>query len=213
MSVLSESYTGVEVLDTDHRFVVNPFTREITSKSPQKDVLIQNDHNSERFTFEIPRYIEGRDVGLCNIIQVCYTNGPTTGVYTVDDLAVYPWVNDLLTCSWLISQNATANVGSLEFMLHFAQINDDASVEYAWNTHSYKDVTIAENMYNAESLANQYVDAVQQMKVAVENDIQEYVNTAIDSSKNSITMVDQATGSNYKLYISNGQIMLEESED
>lgn len=143
---MSDTYTGLEVIDSDHRFVVNAFTREITSKQPQKDILIQNDHNSERFTFEVPRFIEGRDLGLCNLVRVYYRNGRQQGFYTVKDLGVYPFLNDTVICSWLISQQATSDVGTLEFVLRFAHLNEDELIEYAWSTKPYDKVKIIESV-------------------------------------------------------------------
>ena len=143
---MSDTYTGLEVFDCDHRFVVDAFTREITSKKPQKEVLMQNDHNSERFTFEIPRFIEGRDLSKCNLVRVYYRNGNKNSYYTVTDVSVYPFVNDTLICSWLISQNATSNVGPLTFMLKFAQLNDEELIDYAWSTKAYNNVDIISSL-------------------------------------------------------------------
>lgn len=179
---MSETWTGLDVIDTDHHFIINPFTREITSKNPQKDILIKNDHNSERFTFEIPRYIEGRDVGKCNVVQVCYTNGRFSGVYTVDDMAVYPFVNDMLTCSWLISQNATKSTGKLSFMLRFAQVNDNATVEYAWSTKTYDNVRILETIDAVDKFEDEYVDAIQQWKNELEAEMKVYVDKTVDTN-------------------------------
>ena len=191
---MSETWTGVDVIDTDHHFIVNGFTREITSKNPQKDILIKNDHNSERFTFEIPRYIEGRDVGKCNIVQVCYTNGRFSGVYTVDDVKVYPFVNDVITCTWLISQNVTRNSGKLSFMLRFAQVNDDATVEYAWSTKTYDNVRVLEAIDAIERFEDEYVDAIQQWKNELEAEMKVYVdktvNTNVDVAQISTNTVD-----------------------
>lgn len=178
---MSYKYTGLEVIDTDHYFVVDSFTREITSKNPQKDLLIQNDHNSERFTFEIPRFIEGRDVGKCNVVQVCYLNGKTSGVYTVDDLDVYPFVNDTLTCSWLISQNATTTVGPLVFMLRFAQVNDDATIEYAWSTQTYDNVKIVESIDSVGAFPKEYVDVIEQWKKQVTEENQAYIDAMVSA--------------------------------
>lgn len=164
---MSPIYSAVDVIDSDHHFIVNQFTRKITSQNPQKDILMQNDHNSERFTFEVPRFIEGRDLGECNTVQVCYRNGRKTGVYTVDDLAIYPYINDTLTCSWLISQNATSTVGPLSFMLRFAQVNDDATIDYAWSTQIYDDVDIIETIDSVESFPEEYVDAIEQLKIEI----------------------------------------------
>lgn len=42
------------VYDTDTHFSINPVTRMIKNESSKKVTLIQHDHNSERFTFELP---------------------------------------------------------------------------------------------------------------------------------------------------------------
>jgi hypothetical protein len=153
---MSDMYTGIDVIDADHWFVVNASTREITSKQPQKNILMQNDHNSERFTFEVPRFIEGRDLGQCNLVRVYYRNGRDTGFYTVTDLGVYPFLNDTLICSWLISRSATANVGALSFMLKFAQLNDDQFIEYAWSTKTYDQVEIIGGIEGSGTMDYEY---------------------------------------------------------
>lgn len=153
---MTENYTGLDVIDFDHRFVVNARTREITSKVPQKDILIQNDHNSERFTFEVPRFIEGRDLGQCNLVRVYYRNGNKTGVYRIADLKTYEFLNDTLVCSWLISQNATSIIGPLSFMLKFAQLNADNKIEYAWSTKTYDKVDIVGSIGNLDTPDYEY---------------------------------------------------------
>lgn len=67
------------VYDTDNHFKVDGITRAITDISETKTSLVQHDHNSERFTFEIPRYIEGHDMLACNDVSVRYRNGATGG--------------------------------------------------------------------------------------------------------------------------------------
>lgn len=54
------------VPDSDTYFMINPYTREIENTNYNKTVLMRGDHNSERFTFEIPRYVDGHDMSLCN---------------------------------------------------------------------------------------------------------------------------------------------------
>ena len=50
-----------EVRDTDKHFVIDPTTRAITNNSG-KNVLMQGDHNSEIYTFEIPKMVEGHEL-------------------------------------------------------------------------------------------------------------------------------------------------------
>jgi hypothetical protein len=61
------------VNDGDKHFSIDPVTRKITNESG-KFVLIQRDHNSERFTFSIPKTVDGHDMSLCNSVKVHYLN-------------------------------------------------------------------------------------------------------------------------------------------
>ena len=61
------------VLDDDPHFIISDDTRVITSTSTNLK-LIQYDHNSERFTFECPKIIEGHDMSSSNYIRIQYIN-------------------------------------------------------------------------------------------------------------------------------------------
>lgn len=186
---MMEFYDPSRVTDLDTPFYVDPITREIKSKKLEKKILMKNDHNSERFRFEIPRYMEGRDVGLCNVVQVCYLNideatrEQVTGVYTVDDLNIYPFYNDILTCSWLISQNVTSHAGSLSFMLRFAQV-EGTTVKYAWHTKPFEDVSVAETLDSASVFEHEYVDIIQQWKDRVMSEMYNYVDIVVKNNVN-----------------------------
>lgn len=90
------------VYDTDARFSITPATRAIRNVSAQKTTVIQNDHNSERFTFEIPRFIDGHDMAACDKAEVHYINidsaakKQSTGIYVMDDLQTSPDNEDYL---------------------------------------------------------------------------------------------------------------------
>ena len=62
------------VYDSDTHFSINPMTRVLKNESSSKKSVVQYDHNSERFTFEIPRYIEEHDMLLCNVVHIHYIN-------------------------------------------------------------------------------------------------------------------------------------------
>ena len=119
-----------EVNDSDNKFIVDGISRAIKNTSASKTTVMQFDHNSEVFTFEIPRYIEGHDMMECNRVEVHYLNIDTStkeeneGIYLVDDLKVNPDDETKLNCSWVISQNATMLVGSLNFLLRFICLTD-----------------------------------------------------------------------------------------
>ena len=62
------------VIDADKHYIIDPITRAVTNATSKKNTLIQNDHNSERFTFEIPKLVDGHDMTLCNSVQIHYIN-------------------------------------------------------------------------------------------------------------------------------------------
>ena len=194
---MSATLTGIEIKDTDHHFVIDALTREISSKSPQKDILIKDDHNSERFTFDIPRFIEGKDVAKCNLVQVCYLNGRSSGVYTVDDMAIDPSTTDIFTCSWLISRNATKHVGKLTFMLRFVQMDDAGVISYAWSTKTYEKVRVLENIDAVDSFEDEYVDVIEQWKNDLEAEMRVWVDhtvrTQIDVAQISLNKENIST--------------------
>ena len=160
------------IYDTDKHFVINPITREIVSES-NKILLIQHDHNSERITFELPRLIDGHDMSLCNLVQVHYLNYDSRtgnsfgGLYKVDDLQLDPENSDIVTCSWLISDNATKNVGALNFMLRFACVDNNHMVEYDWHTSIYKNLSIGQGIDNAEEIINRNADILSQWEASL----------------------------------------------
>lgn len=170
------------VSDSDKFFEIDPITRSIKPLH-QKTTIIQFDHNSERFIFSIPRIIEGHDMSTCTKVEVHYVNvdadtkEEVPGLYTVDDLGINPKNDTNVTCTWLISQNATQKAGLLKFLVRFVCVNSDNVIEYAWNTGIYQSISIAPGIYNSETIIKQYADVIEQWKASIAKDFQlkEYV--------------------------------------
>lgn len=157
------------VYDTDTHFIIDPVKRVIKSDNARKATLIQFDHNSERITFECPRYIEEHDMSLCNKVEIHFINIDVTkknelsGIYTVDDLAIS---GDNVVCSWLVSRAATQYAGTLNFIVRFACVEDDI-ITYAWNTGICSSISITRGIDAAGSFRNDYSDIIEQWKASV----------------------------------------------
>ena len=128
-----------DIIDSDKHFVIDPVTKQITTAS-EKLTLITGDHDSERYTFEIPRIVEGHDMSTCGRVEIHFNNISSSssvnkGVYLCEDVQV---VGDNLTFSWLISREATKYSGSLVFSIRFICIDEEKSVVYDWRTGIYK---------------------------------------------------------------------------
>ena len=158
-----------DVYDQDNHFIIDPITRDIASQS-EKISITQYDHNSERFTFEIPKIIEGHDMSLCDKVRVHFINigsnrsNVSEGVYEVDDIRVPSDDSDMLLFSWLISRAATEYSGKLFFSIRFYCISDDNIVDYSWATSIFTGVKIHNGIDNSEAITEDYVDILEQWK-------------------------------------------------
>lgn len=173
------------IYDSDLHFQINAITRAITNTASRKTTLIQYDHNSERFTFEIPRYVEGHDMSTCNVVEVHYLNIDATtkekkqGIYDVTDLQISPDDENVVICSWLISQNATRYVGSLNFLLRFV-CTTNGTVDYVWNTAIFTGISISSGIYNGDVIVEEYADILEQWRNELVNSTVPTVTTADD---------------------------------
>lgn len=169
------------IVDHDTHFKIDPISRKIEPEVPDKVELIQRDHNSERFTFELPRYIEGHDMSLCTVTQVHYNNirkdrkAESRDVYEATDLAVIPANDDeeeKVQFSWLISKNATQYIGKLSFIIRMACIDDDNEIVYDWHSAIYSAVRIGEGINNEEIPEEKYSDILEAWRQEVLKDIE-----------------------------------------
>lgn len=155
--------------DPDSIFTIDPTTREITT-TESKIVLMQYDHNSEIFTFQIPRLVEGHDMSLCNKIEIHYTNinrrtkEQSKDVYPVTDQKVE---GDNLVFTWLLSGNATKYAGTLNFIIRFGCLEEDNTFSYMWHTDIFKNVTVSDGISNTESVAEYYSDILEIWKTEI----------------------------------------------
>ena len=186
-----------DVSDSDNKFAIDGISRAIKNNSTSKTIVMQFDHNSEVFTFELPRYIEGHDMTKCNRVEVHYLNIDAVtkeekeGIYLVNDLTINADDETKLTCSWIISQSATQLVGNLNFLLRFICLTDDV-IDYVWNTAIFSGIYVSKGIYNSDIVAEQYIDTIK----AWENRL-ELVENSIGSSGISPTIkVTAITGGN-----------------
>lgn len=160
-----------KVEDTDNNFSINPATRAIKNESVTKTLLVQYDHNSERFSFEIPKEVEGHEMDKCDKIEVHFVNidaktqQQSHDIYTVTDARVSDQDSSMLVFSWLISQSATRYVGSLNFLIRFTCLGDDGVTPiYVWNSAIHSGIMISNGLHTEEFKLEDYCDALEQWK-------------------------------------------------
>lgn len=169
------------VPDTDTYFVIDPITRQIENTNPKKTVIMQYDHNSERFTFELPRYIDGHDMLECTSVTVNVDNIEV--VESEDDEAVEPRINsdapdmtdlrinpndpEKVITSWLISRNSTQLAGILSFHIEFKCVDANGNVVYEWSTDAYSDTIVKARKKNGAAAISEYTDVFEQWRTRI----------------------------------------------
>lgn len=153
-----------KIKDCDAFFVVDPITRQIINKTPAKIVIMQGDHNSERFTFSLPRYIEGHDMAESAMAKLHYKNATkpdVEGMYWMKDLQIDPEDTEKVKCSWLISGNVTKEAGAIAFLIEFECYEEDEIV-YSWHTQAHKGISVGEAFDFEEEFESKYPDIFDQ---------------------------------------------------
>ena len=180
-----------QIIDSDAHFKISGTSRAIINAEETKMMIVQGDHKSERFTFELPQFIDGHDMSTSNAIQIHYLNinsstrETSAGIYEVDDMEVD--TNDksepIIKFSWLLTRNASMYVGSLNFAIRFICI-EDAEVVYSWNTVVYSGVSVASTIDNADVINEDYADIIETWRQELFGTGESYLTKfqAIDSS-------------------------------
>lgn len=172
------------VPDTDTYFVIDPVTRKIENTNPKKYVIMQYDHNSERCTFELPRFIDGHDMLECTSVTVNVDNIEVVESDGVDeaepveprinsdapdmtDLRIHPNDPEKVISSWLISRNSTQLAGILSFHIEYKCVDADGNVVYEWSTDNYDEYEIRARKKNGEAALAPHADLLEQWRTRI----------------------------------------------
>ena len=162
------------ISDSDTHFLIDPVTREMTTEY-KKLYIMQGDHNSECYTFEIPRYIDEHDMSLCDRVEVHYINiskdrqSESRGVYICNLVNVS---EDTVLYDWVISRKATEYVGSMNFLIKFICDDEDGNVAYLWQTDIFTKVNVSESIDNTETAIEDTSDILEKWKQEVIDSIE-----------------------------------------
>ena len=188
-----------DVHDTGKRFEINGISRFIKETSTTKLVLVQGDHKSEVVTFEMPRYIDGHDMLLCDKIRVHYINIDTrtsdssADIYEVTDLKLCEdcGEEETLLFTWTIEAPATKYFGSLSFLVKFECTEGD-NILYQWNTARYVNVNVLNGIDNSEAFVDKYSNVLEEWynKLMVES---ETVANLVETAEQQLEDCEKAT--------------------
>ena len=160
------------IVDSGSKFVINKDTRKIT-KDDNNPTVVQNDHNSERVSISIPRFVDGHDMSICDRVEIHYTNidantkEESKDVYVVDDLHLE---GDEVLFTWLIARTATKYEGKLNFSVRFICFEGDEIV-YDWRTGAYCSIPVAAGCNCSAEPTPEYTDMFESWAQAEFGDI------------------------------------------
>lgn len=174
-----------DIIDRDSVFVIDPTTRSVVQRTTDKLYLMQYDHNSERFTFELPLEIEGHDMSLCDTILIHWENSSTgtsasvrrvrRDVYIVkspgenahDDVKIDE-EKQIMTFSWLVGEESTQNAGPLKFQLKFICHDEEfeGETKFKWHTNVNDSITIRSGLsYEAGDIPPSATATLQSLEI------------------------------------------------
>ena len=181
MSEISHEHIDDEVIDVDSHFIINTITREISNNTNNKLRIMQYDNKSERYSFDMDRYIEDHDMMDCNKVQIHFINIGSSGekhpgLYLVEDLHINPFDENKVTFSWLISQDATLYGGILSFLVSFKCVDGD-DILYRWSSSIYDSIQITAGLDNSNTVFETYTDELLAWQSNVETEISSWQNS------------------------------------
>ena len=186
------------VYDTDLHFTIDTTTRALIAQM-KKLTLVQGSHNSERFTFDFPRMVEGHDLSQCDLVEVHFLNidavtkETSPGTYGVDDVQVCEEDDQKITFSWLIDGRATKFGGTLSFSIHFKCMGE-GKLLYRWPTAIFSGILISDGIDHGEAVMEDYTDIVAAWMSGIEQSIDATVSEAVNKAveENVSDAVDKA---------------------
>lgn len=187
------------VIDTDVYFRIDTINRSVINASETKRTLFKGDHNSERFTFEILRDVDGHDISECDVVEIHWINQASgTGsrvvadIYTVQDMHVSEDDNELVLFSWLISGASTQYVGPLNFSVRFICTDGNGECVYIWNTAIHVGVSIIDTINNTDRVTAPTSDIMRQWSDSMVNQLAKV--ESVESAEDTANLVIEENG-------------------
>ena len=169
---MATTHTHV-IKDVDTRFIVDPVTRQMKNVGSTKTVLVQYDHNSERFTFELPRTIEEHDMSLCDKAEVHFLNVDAKNQQkfskSSSECTNFCLIGESsFSCSWTVPPEATLYAGKLSFIVAYKCFDTLGNLIYSFGSDMFI-LDIKESINAGETVVTNYADILRQWKEELYN--------------------------------------------
>lgn len=135
--------------------------RNIILPERYKIIAAQGDHNMATYTFDCPRFSDGRDMSQMVVYINYIRSDGETGSYPADNVSIDAQDNDLMHFEWTPLLPATLEHGTFAFLVCVCRTEPDGNMENHWSTRLCKDATISEGMdCHQNTIIDMYPDVI-----------------------------------------------------
>lgn len=159
-SISEEQFAEYMLVEENPHIVIDE-DRNIILPERYKIIAAQGDHDMTTYTFDCPRFSDGRDMSKMVVYINYIRSDGETGSYPADNVSIDAQNNDLMHFEWKPLLPATIEHGAFAFLVCVCRTEPDGSVKNHWSTRLCKDATISEGMdCHKDTIINMYPDVI-----------------------------------------------------
>lgn len=176
---ISEEQAAEYALSELKPHIVVDEDRNIILPERYKKIASQGDHNMETYTFDCPRFSDGRDMSEMVVYINYIRSDGKTGSYPADNVSIDAQNTDLMHFDWTLLLPATFAEGVLAFLVCVCRTGNDGKIENHWSSRMCREAMITEGMdCHKDTIVDLYPDIITR--------ILERLNVLEDGGTNSV---------------------------
>lgn len=158
---ISEEQFAEYMLVEENPHIVIDKDRNIILPERYKVIAAQGDHNMATYTFDCPRFSDGRDMSKMVVYINYIRSDGETGSYPADNVSIDAQDNNLMHFEWTPLLPATLEHGAFAFLVCVCRTEPDGNMKNHWSTRLCKDATISEGMdCHQNTIIDMYPDVI-----------------------------------------------------
>ena len=158
---ISEEQFAEYMLVEENPHIVIDEDRNIILPERYKIIAAQGDHDMTTYTFDCPRFSDGRDMSKMVVYINYIRSDGETGSYPADNVSIDAQDNNLMHFEWRPLLPATLEHGAFAFLVCVCRTEPDGNMKNHWSTRLCKDATISEGMdCHKDTIINMYPDVI-----------------------------------------------------
>ena len=153
----SAEYMSVE---TNPHIVIDE-DRNIILPERYKIIAAQGDHDMNTYTFDCPRFSDGRDMSKMVVYINYIRSDGETGSYPADNVSIDAQNPNLMHFDWTMLLPATFAHGVLAFLICVCRTETDGKLRNHWSTRMCREAMVSEGMEcHTDTIVDLYPDVI-----------------------------------------------------